>query len=133
MKNKKVNILGLLFVIAIFSLFFIGCKTKIQYVPVETVKNEYIKEIQRDSIRYYDSIYVRDKGDTIFLEKYKYIYRDRYRNDTTLVVDTIKVPYPVIQEKEVNRLSSFQSFQIWCGRILLLFILLLFVIRLVKR
>lgn len=80
-----------------------SCRT--QYVPVETVRVEYKT---RDSIRF-DSIYQRDsvflfvKGDTVYKEKYKYLYRYLTINktDTVIKTDSIQVPYPV--EKELSR------------------------------
>lgn len=76
-----------------------------KYVPVETVRKDsiYINQVQRDSIYRHDSIYIREKGDTVWMEKYKYIYRDRIVHDTMYInrTDSIRVPYPV--EKELNR------------------------------
>lgn len=100
-----------------------GCKSQLVYVPVETIKTEYKDRLQRDSIHLYDSVFVKMKSDTVFFEKYKYLYRDKLIRDSVFVTDSLQVPYPVEVEKEVNRLSSFQHFQIWCGRILLLLVL----------
>lgn len=81
-----------------------GCGS-VQYVPVETVKTDsiYLNKLLRDSIFVHDSIFVRDKGDTVFQYKYKYIYRDRAVHDTTYIerIDTLRVPYPV--EKELTK------------------------------
>ncbi len=99
---------------------FAGCKTRIVHVPVESVRTEYKDRLWRDSVYLHDSVLIKIKGDTVWLEKYKYLYRDKILRDSVFVSDTIQVPYPVEVEKEVNRLSSFQSFQVWCGRILLL-------------
>lgn len=94
--------LWLLFVLAVLSLA--SCK-QVQYVPVETVRLDsiYLTQMQRDSILRYDSVYVADKGDTVWLEKYKYVYRDRWRTDTLVSVrtDTVSVPVPV--ERELTR------------------------------
>ena len=51
----------------------------------------------------YDSIYVRDKGDTVFVDRYKYMFIDKVRVDTmvSIRVDTLSVPYPV--EKKLTR------------------------------
>lgn len=80
---------------------FIGCGTRIQYVPVESVKTEYKDRLQRDSIYFRDSIFMREKGDTVFLDRWRYIYKDRLITDTLIVSDTIRVPYPV--EKELTQ------------------------------
>ncbi|MDR0825306.1 MAG: hypothetical protein LBN74_09450 [Prevotella sp.] len=101
-------------------LLLTSCKTHTVYVPVETVKTEYKDKVSRDSVRLYDSVFVLIKGDTVRLEKYKYLYRDKLIRDSIFRSDTIRVPYPVVETKEVNRLTSLQSFQLWCGRILLL-------------
>lgn len=118
--TRHIRLIVLLF-ITIWLLF--GCRS-IQYVPVETVKVEYKDRLKIDSVIKYDSIFYNRymKGDTIFVtkEKYKYIDKIRIVRDSVLKTDSIQIPYPIEVEKEVNRLSSFQSFQIWCGRILLL-------------
>lgn len=82
-------------------LSFIGCRSRIQYVPVESVRTEYKDRLQRDSIYFLDSVYVRDKGDTVFIDRLRYLYKDKLITDTLLVSDTIRVPYPV--EKELTR------------------------------
>lgn len=81
-----------------------SCRS-VKYVPVETVKTDsiYINQVQRDSIYRLDSIYIRDKGDTVWVEKYKYLFVDKLRHDTLYInrTDSIRVPYPV--EKELTR------------------------------
>lgn len=76
-----------------------------KYVPIENVRTDsiYINQVQRDSIYQHDSIYIREKGDTVWMEKYKYIYRDKIVRDTMYFnqTDTIREPYPV--EKELSR------------------------------
>lgn len=133
---KKAHRLQILFIIALFAVLWLltSCKPKMMYIPVETVRTEYKDKYLRDSIYRYDSILIKEKGDTVFIEKYKYIYRDKYRTDTIIKIDSISVPYPVeVPGPEVNRPTSFQSFQIWCGRILLLLIIGYFGYRYIKR
>lgn len=77
----------------------------VKYFPVETVRADsiFINQVQRDSIYRHDSIYIHEKGDTVWMEKYKYIYRDKIVRDTMYInrTDTIRDPYPV--EKELSR------------------------------
>ena len=86
-----------------------SCRS-VKYVPVETVKTDsvYVNKVQRDSIRLQDSIFVFVKGDTVRIEKYKYLYRDRAVVDTVYKVqcDTIRVPYPV--EKPLTRWQKWK-------------------------
>lgn len=102
------------------------------YIPVESVRTEYKDRLILDSVYLKDSVLIRQKGDTVFLEKYKYFYRDKLLRDSVYLTDSIQVPYAVEVGKEVNRLSSFQSFEIWCGRILLLVLLSWIGIRFLK-
>lgn len=99
--------LWLLFVLAMLSMM--ACK-QVQYVPVETVRLDsiYLTQTLRDSIVRYDSVYVRDKGDTLYVERWKYLYRDKVRVDTmvSVRVDTLAVPYPV--EKKLTRWEQFR-------------------------
>lgn len=77
----------------------------------------------RDSIYLRDSIFMQTKNDTVMIEKFRYLYKDRIVRDSIHLRDTIKVPYPVLEEVEVNKISGFQNFQMWCGRILLIALL----------
>lgn len=98
-----------LFWIIILCIVMCSCRS-IQYVPVEVVKTDttYINKVQRDSIYQLDSIYIRDKGDTILITKTKYIYRDKLIRDTVYAsrVDSIQVHYPV--ERKLTRWEQFR-------------------------
>ena len=113
----------LLFLAAIATMLY-SCKS-VKYIPVETTKIEYRDNFVRDSIFRYDSVFVRDKGDTLILERYKYLYKNRIVKDSIFINDTIRDPYPVEVVKQVKAtLTSWQSFQIWCGRIALFALML---------
>lgn len=99
-------------------LIVVGCKT-IEYVPIEkevdkeVVKRDsiYITKVKVDSIKEVDSVYINTyiKGDTIYQDKYKYVYRykDKVRVDTlwvfgidSVVVDSTKT---ITITKEVEK------------------------------
>lgn len=94
-----------------------GCKS-IQYVPVETTKRDttYLSQTKIDSIYHRDSIYVEHKGDTVYLSKYKYLYKYIEKHDTLWreKVDTIQVAYPV-----EARLTKWQKIKINIGEYLI--------------
>ena len=86
-----------------------GCATtKYVEVPVDRVKIEYRDRVSIDTLYRNDSTIIREKGDTVFLEKYKYIYRVKELKDTVNVTDTITVVKPVEVTKEVNKLHNWQ-------------------------
>jgi hypothetical protein len=116
--------------LAVIATMLYSCKS-VKYIPVETTKIEYRDNFVRDSIIRYDSVFVKDRGDTLVLERYKYLYKNRIVKDSIFINDTIRVPYPVEVVKQVKApLSDWQNFQIWCGRlalIALLFVCIFFV------
>lgn len=87
-----------------FIILLSGCKAKTVYVPVESVKTEYVDRYQRDSIHLYDSVFVDRylQGDTVFLtkERYKYLYRDVIKTDTIGKYEMQMIPYPVVSVSE---------------------------------
>lgn len=90
-------------------LLLFGCKTK--YVPVESVRKEieYRDRWQRDSIHVRDSVIVRGKGDTVFVDRWHTEYKDRLLRDTTYIyrTDSVQVPYPV--EKKLTWWQSVKQ------------------------
>lgn len=110
-------------VLILLAIMLYGCKS-IQYVPVETIKRDttYISQIKIDSIYHRDSIYVEHKGDTVYLSKYKYLYKYIEKHDTLWreKVDTIQVAYPV-----EARLTKWQKIKINTGEYLIAAIVLI--------
>nr|DAJ06099.1 MAG TPA: hypothetical protein [Caudoviricetes sp.] len=109
-------------VLILLAIMLYGCKS-IQYVPVETIKRDttYISQIKIDSIYHRDSIYVEHKGDTVYLSKYKYLYKYIEKHDTLWreKTDTIQVVYPVEAQ-----LTKWQKIKINMGEYLIAAIVL---------
>ena len=113
-----------------------GCSPKI--IEREVVKTDtcFIQKERRDSIYLKDSVYVREwiQGDTVRIETLR--WRDRWRErivrDTSYVSvrDTIKIT----TTREVAKpLSSWQSFQIWVGRLALIAITMLLIVFIINK
>ena len=95
--------------LVIFIFLFISCaSTKLVEVPVDKVRIEYRDRLKIDTIINTDSTIIKDKGDTVFLEKYKYIYKIKERRDTINLTDTITVVQKVEIKEEVNYLHNWQ-------------------------
>lgn len=99
------NMKTIYYVITILLTLTIWSCKSIKYIPVESVIHDsiYINKIQRDSVYQRDSIYVFDRGDTVYVNVYQYLYKDRIVIDTVYSVktDSILVPFPV--EKKLTR------------------------------
>jgi len=108
--------------VIIFLFLFISCgTTKIIEVPVEKIKTEYIDRQIIDTFVKTDSTIIIDKGDTVFLEKYKYLYRYINKTDTFIKVDTLTKTVTVEVTKEVNKLKNWQIGLMILGGIALAF------------
>lgn len=97
-----------LITILLIAVFCSCASTKYIEVPVDRIKIEYRNSISVDTIYRNDSTIIREKGDTIFLEKYKYIYKVKELKDTVNTTDTITVVNTVETTKEVNKLHDWQ-------------------------
>lgn len=107
MKKNKYLVATIAILIYLYIMFsFIGCTTK--YVPIESVRTEYINKVEKDTVIINNDRLVKEKGDTIYIVNTKYVYKTKNKIDTILRIDTI----PIIQEveviKEVNKLKDWQ-------------------------
>lgn len=115
MKQEKLNFwhipLGMLVAVAVLALMMCSCKS-VEYVPVieHHTDTTYITKHQRDSVWLHDSISVKEKGDTVRIEKWHTKYIEKVTHDTTYVakVDSIPVPYEVTKYVE-KKLSKTQK------------------------
>lgn len=99
-----------LIIFLFISILLYSCATtRIQEVPVETIKTEYITNNIIDSIYIRDSIDRWQKGDTIFIYKEKIQYKLKYRTDTIIKIDTIPQIVSVTKEVKVNYTNWFQK------------------------
>lgn len=108
MKNNKYLVATIAILIYMYIMFsFIGCTTT-KYVPIESVRTEYINKVEKDTVIINNDRLVKEKGDTIYIVNTKYVYKTKNKIDTILKIDTI----PIIQEveviKEVNKLKDWQ-------------------------
>lgn len=89
-----------------------GCKSK-EYITVPEYHTEYVCRTdtfhKMDSVYLKDSVYVYQKGDTVYYNKVA--YRDRWHNiykvktDTIIKKDSVSVPYPAKNEQRLMTLG----------------------------
>lgn len=84
-------------------------KTVVEYRDREVIKTE----LQRDSVYMHDSVYVAQKGDTVFVDRWRTEYAYKYiaRVDSFTRVDSI--PYPVEVVREVRVRNGYDKFCSW--------------------
>ena len=100
----------------LFLTTIVSCTTtKIVEVPIETIKTEYIEQVKYDSIYSKDSIYIMQKGDTIYNNKVQYLYKYKYLRDTINITDTIPKIVTVKDTQYINQLYTWQKLLIIIG------------------
>ena len=129
-RNGCLGIMAWMFILLVagFVLIAMGSCRSVRYVPVETIKHDsiYITQHQKDSIYIHDSIYQKEKGDTVLIEKWHTKYIEKQVRDTLIQIqrDTIPQPYPY--EVEVPaQLSWWQKTRMRMGEIALVALLVL--------
>lgn len=113
-----------------------SCTRKI-YVPVENTvmrtDTVYSAKLRVDSVIFRDSVAVIQKGDTVFLTRYRDRYRVREHTDTVYqsVIDSVKVSVPCPVERELTRWEKVKmdagGFAIGAGTALLVAVIALLV------
>jgi len=90
------------FWISLFVLLMCSCRT--EYVPIEVVRTDslMIEKLMRDSVFVRDSVYLKEKGDTVYLYKDKYVYVLKEVADTVYMEKVREVEVPVPVERKLS-------------------------------
>ena len=124
-----------MFVLAVALLLILSsCSPRIvEHLQVQH-DTTYVNHTQVDSVFRRDSVYIREKNDTVY--QYVERIRERYRliHDTTYVhqVDTVMREH-VVEKKVEKPLTPWQNFRMQCGTIALAVLLLAAVLWAVRK
>lgn len=111
------------------AIMMVGCKS-VEYVPVIEHRTDtiYQSKVVHDSIYQHDSTYIKEKGDSVYIERWhtKYVLKEKTDTLYESRVDSIPVPYEVVKEVEVEKsLSWWQSARMHIGGIVCWLLLIL--------
>ena len=107
------TVLAAFIVLVVMVLMLSGCSPRIVERLVVQKDTTYIT--RTDSVKFYDrdSIFVREKGDTVYKYVEKWRWRDRVKIDTVLRVKVDSVTVERVKEVKVEKpLSWWQRFRI---------------------
>ena len=115
----------LITLLMIAAVMMVGCKTKERVVEHYKHDTLTVDRWQRDSIYVellkHDSVTIREKGDTLLIEKWHTQWRDRWRDrevhDSIYISKTDTVT--VVQSAESQPLTKWQKFRIKLANVLL--------------
>lgn len=102
---KKVIVVILITIVSIVSC------TIVKEVPIEVpiIKKEYINTHTIDTILKDKTVYIKEKGDTVYIHDIEYIYKYKCEKDTIIQNDTTTIVVTKIEEVEVNKLKDWQQ------------------------
>ena len=89
-------------ILLLIMYFFCECRT--EYVPVESVRYDsvMIEKLMRDSVFVRDSVYLKEKGDTVYKYKDRFVYVYKNRVDTFFAEKIREVEIPVPVERKLT-------------------------------
>ena len=118
---------------AVVALMLGGCKAQ-DCIPETIVRDSIRTEYKLDSTYLYekDSIFIKEKADTVFVEKWKTRYKDvlKVERDTIWRDNTIVEVKEVVVEKPI---AGFVKGMAWIGGIAILLLLLWVVLKVYRR
>lgn len=126
--------IGMVLCIAIIAISIlmccISCKTQ-DCIPETIVRDSIRTEYKLDSIYLYekDSVFIKEKADTIFVNKYV----TRYKDVLKIERDTIYQENKVVEVKEVKYIPAFVKVMAWIGGAACLLLLIWVVLKVYRR
>ncbi len=114
-------------VILLSAVLLTACKSV--QTTANSTTNHATAQLQRDSIYLHDSIFVRIRADTVYLEK----WHTRWREKEITRTDTIQVENIKVETKEVRYVPKFYKYCAALTALLLLFLIIKFALGLYKR
>ena len=108
-------------------MFLTACKSV--QTTANSTTNHTTAQIQRDSIYLHDSIFVRIRADTVYLER----WHTRWREKEIVRTDTIQVENIKVETKEVRYVPMFYKYCAALTALLLIYFLLRVTLYLYRR
>lgn len=85
---------------SIVLLAVVGCRSHEMASIGVVSQSSYAERLSVDSIVVHDSVFIREKSDTLFCTRYRTMYKERLRRDTIMLCDTIYVERIVEKERD---------------------------------
>lgn len=132
--DRICEIIGMTLIAAVIALvitmFCPSCKVQ-DCIPETIVRDSIVTEYKLDSIYLYekDSIFIKEKADTVFVNKYV----TRYKDVLKIERDTIWQENKVVEVKEVQYVPTFVKVMAWIGGGLSLLLLIWVVLKVYRR
>ena len=116
----------------------VGCRARevVVTVPEYHTDTLYVAKVERDSVFVQDSVLVREKGDTVLVDRWHVSYKERVRVDTVYEhrIDTVAkvVEVPTGKASDTKKVTWWQRVRMTLGDMALVLIVAGIVILTVK-
>ena len=84
---------------SLLALLFVGCTAHKNFTTESTVSGSWHESLSRDSVFVHDSVFLREKADTVFYTKYRTCYKEKIVRDTVMKCDTVFCEKVITVEK----------------------------------
>lgn len=131
----KVFIVVIVGIVILSILSLCSCSPRVIENTIVRHDTLYRERVRTDSISVHDSVFIHEyqKGDTVYRDRdhWHTLWKERIVRDTAYVsrTDTITKNIEAVKEQPI---SGWKWFQIWCGRLALLAIMLTVIILVVR-
>lgn len=113
-----------------------GCKTRevVVTVPEYHTDTLYQSKVEKDSIWMKDSVLVREKGDTVLVDRWHVSYKEKVLVDTVYEhkVDTLTKVVEVPVEKPSGKRTWWEKLRMFAGDIVMIVLLLIVTFFIIK-
>lgn len=86
--------------LSLLALILVGCKSVERDEFDFFSTNRFKEHVRIDSIVLHDSVFIRERSDTVFFTKYRTLYRERIVCDTIVLCDTVYVEREACVERK---------------------------------
>ena len=125
--RRFISISLTLTVILLSAVLLTACKSV--QTTANSTTDHITAQLQRDSIYLHDSIFVRIRADTVYLEK----WHTKWREKEIIRTDTIQIESIKVETKEVRYVPRFYKYCAALTAVLLILLLVKFMLWLYKR
>lgn len=85
---------------SLFALLLLGCTSHKGFTTENLVSSSRHERLSRDSVYVRDSVFLREKADTVFYTKYRTFYKEKILRDTVIKCDTVFCEKVITLEKD---------------------------------
>lgn len=72
--------------VLVVCVVMVGCRTLPEPLPLRVERDSiYLSRVERDSVFVRDSVTIREKGDTVYRDRWRVEYRERVLRDTAYI------------------------------------------------